>query len=183
MSKKIVVLVGSPRENGNTNLMVRSFKRGAEEAGHTVTVFDTTKAKLDGCRHCNTCWSRGTACSCDDDFVKIAELLETCDVLVMAAPLYWGQFPSYIKAAIDKFYAYLMPWKKSEMSIKEVAVITCGDMEDESAFYEIVPWYQGVSAFFGWKDRGYIGIPKLVEAGDVIKSDGLDKAYELGKEI
>ncbi len=39
MSKKIVVLNGSPRKNGNTSALVREFTRGAREAGHTVTEF------------------------------------------------------------------------------------------------------------------------------------------------
>jgi len=39
MYKKIVVLNGSPRKNGNTSALVREFTRGAQEAGHTVTEF------------------------------------------------------------------------------------------------------------------------------------------------
>ena len=39
MNKKIVVLNGSPRRNGNTSALVRAFTEGAESAGHTVTAF------------------------------------------------------------------------------------------------------------------------------------------------
>lgn len=38
MSKKILILNGSPRLMGNTMQMVAQFKKGAEEAGHVVTV-------------------------------------------------------------------------------------------------------------------------------------------------
>ena len=37
MGKKIVILNGSPRKNGNTAALVRAFTQGAEQAGHTVT--------------------------------------------------------------------------------------------------------------------------------------------------
>lgn len=39
MGKKIVVLNGSPRRNGNTAGLVKEFTKGAQEAGHTVTEF------------------------------------------------------------------------------------------------------------------------------------------------
>ena len=39
MAKKIVILNGSPRANGNTSALTAQFKKGAEEAGNTVTEF------------------------------------------------------------------------------------------------------------------------------------------------
>jgi len=39
MSKKIVILNGSPRKNGNTAALTAAFKKGAEEAGNEVTEF------------------------------------------------------------------------------------------------------------------------------------------------
>ena len=39
MGKKIVILNGSPRKNGNTSALVKSFTEGAESAGNTVTEF------------------------------------------------------------------------------------------------------------------------------------------------
>ena len=39
MSKKIVILNGSPRKNGNTAGLVKEFTKGAQESGHTVTEF------------------------------------------------------------------------------------------------------------------------------------------------
>lgn len=42
MSKKIVILNGSPRRNGNTSTLVKAFTEGAESAGNTVTEFFLT---------------------------------------------------------------------------------------------------------------------------------------------
>ena len=39
MSKKIIILNGSPRKAGNTTALTAEFKKGAEEAGNTVTEF------------------------------------------------------------------------------------------------------------------------------------------------
>lgn len=39
MSKKIVILNGSPRKTGNTSALVKAFTEGAQSAGSTVTEF------------------------------------------------------------------------------------------------------------------------------------------------
>jgi hypothetical protein len=52
MPKKIVILNGSPRKNGNTASLTAAFKRGAEEAGHTVTEFFPAHMKINGCLGC-----------------------------------------------------------------------------------------------------------------------------------
>ena len=39
MAKKIVILNGSPRRNGNTSALVQKFTEGAESAGNTVSSF------------------------------------------------------------------------------------------------------------------------------------------------
>ena len=46
MSKKIVVITGSPRKNGNSFAMTDTFIRAAEAKGHTVTRFDAAMKKL-----------------------------------------------------------------------------------------------------------------------------------------
>ena len=50
MSKKIVVITGSPRTNGNSFAMTDSFIKAAEKKGHTVTRFDAAMMKIGGCR-------------------------------------------------------------------------------------------------------------------------------------
>lgn len=48
MSKKIVVITGSPRENGNSFAMTDAFIKAAEEKGHTITRFDAAMKKVGG---------------------------------------------------------------------------------------------------------------------------------------
>lgn len=50
MGKKIVVLNGSPRRNGNTSALVNAFTQGTERAGHTVTEFFLDKMEIHGCK-------------------------------------------------------------------------------------------------------------------------------------
>ena len=49
MSKKIVVITGSPRKNGNSFAMTEAFIKAAQTKGHTVTRFDAAFKKIGGC--------------------------------------------------------------------------------------------------------------------------------------
>ena len=50
MSKKIVILNGSPRRNGNTSTLVKAFTEGAESVGNTVTEFFLDGMDIHGCK-------------------------------------------------------------------------------------------------------------------------------------
>jgi len=49
LSKKIVVITGSPRKNGNSFAMTDAFIRAAECKGYTVIRFDAAMKKVGGC--------------------------------------------------------------------------------------------------------------------------------------
>ena len=52
MPKKIIILNGSPRRNGNTSALVKAFTNGAESVGHTVTEFFLDGMSIHGCKGC-----------------------------------------------------------------------------------------------------------------------------------
>ena len=54
MSKKIIVITGSPRKNGNSFAMTEAFIKAAEDKGHTVTRFDAAMKQVGGCHACET---------------------------------------------------------------------------------------------------------------------------------
>ena len=49
MSKKIVVITGSPRGNGNSFTMTDAFIKATEAKGHSVTRFDAAMRNIGGC--------------------------------------------------------------------------------------------------------------------------------------
>ena len=125
MGKNILVLTGSPRSNGNSFMLADAFIKGAEEAGHRIQRFDAARKQIDGCRACNQCFKHGKACLFDDDFNSLAPILEEADVLVLATPLYWFSFPTQLKAALDKFYAFMAGGRP--LKIKECALLVSAD--------------------------------------------------------
>jgi multimeric flavodoxin WrbA len=181
MGKNIIVLTGSPRKGGNSELLARAFIEGTMSKGHEVTLFESAKKNIKGCIACNTCFSKGQACSIDDDFSEIANSIENADVIVFCTPLYWFSFPSQIKAIIDKMYSFIIG--KKNLKIKEAILMVCAETEDINDFDGIIKTYEGILHYQGWKDRGRILIPNVYEIGAILKTAGLEKAKELGMNI
>ena len=81
MAKNIIVLTGSPRAGGNSDQMAEAFARGAQSAGHLVTKISTAQLRVQGCVACGGCYQSGDKPCChDDDFNRIAPLIESADV-------------------------------------------------------------------------------------------------------
>ena len=49
MSKKVLILSGSPRKGGNSDILCDEFLRGAREAGHQVEKVRPTEKKIAPC--------------------------------------------------------------------------------------------------------------------------------------
>lgn len=183
MSKNILVLTGSPRRGGNSDLMADAFIKGAVAAGHSVTKFEAAFKKLAGCRACDTCWSKDTACSIQDDFTELASLLETSDVLLISTPLYWCNFSAQLKAGIDRMYAYFSPNCKRPQKIKESALIVCAQTEDPKYLKGILETYKSIAEFLGWKDLGVLTVLNVDKKGDILNTTSLADAERMGKSI
>ena len=86
---KVVVLVGSVRKGGNTDLLARSFADGAGK-DNDVEIISVADVKVNSCRGCNACFStEGNFCVQKDDMSWIYGKLAEADVLVIASPVYF----------------------------------------------------------------------------------------------
>lgn len=178
MGKHILVLTGSPRRNGNSDLLADAFIKGAQAAGHTVTKYETGLKNIGGCKACNQCYSKGQACVFGDDFNALAPLMEQSDVLVIATPMYWFSFPAQLKAALDKMYAFLVAGRK--VNIKESILLVCAETTEKAAFNGLVKTYQRIAAYQKWHDLAHLLVPCVAEKGDILSTDALKKAEKLG---
>ena len=181
MSKKIVVITGSPRKNGNSFAMTDSFIRAAEEKGHTITRFDAAMMEIGGCRACETCFSTGKACTFDDDFNKIAPAILEADALVFTMPVYWYSIPAQIKGVIDRIYSLVVGGK--DISGKECALIACCEEEDLSVLDGVRIPMERTAALNKWIMVGEVLVPGVLKPGDIQKTDGCEQAAALAEKI
>ncbi|MCI8329638.1 MAG: flavodoxin family protein [Oscillibacter sp.] len=181
MSKKIVVITGSPRKNGNSFAMTDAFIQAAEAKGHTVTRFDAALKKVGGCRACETCFKTGKACSFDDDFNAVAPAILEADAVVFTMPVYWYSIPAQIKGVIDRLFSFVVGGK--DIAGKECGMIVCCEEEDLSVMDGVRIPLERSAALMKWKVVGEVLIPGVLNAGDIAKTDGCAQAAALAEKF
>jgi multimeric flavodoxin WrbA len=184
--KNIVIVTGSPRKGGNTDLLAEAFREGAEQAGHKVTIFDAGKRDMKPCIACNKCYGliNGTPrpCAHDEAFNELAPLIEKADVMVFATPMYWSDFSAQIKLAIDHMYG--MGGSNHKLEHVKEACLIADAMSPESAFGCLTATYRQIVTGLGWKDAGVVIAGGLGgEPGSVRKTAALEKAKKLGASL
>ena len=181
MSKKIVVITGSPRKNGNSFAMTDAFIKSAEAKGHTVTRFDAAMKNVGGCRACETCFKTGKACSFDDDFNIVAPAVLEADAVVFTMPVYWYSIPAQIKGVIDRLFSFVVGGK--DISGKECALITCCEEDDMSVMDGVRIPIERSAALMKWHMVGELLIPGVLNVGDIEKTDGCKQAAALAEKF
>jgi len=183
MGRNILVVTGSPRKRGNSELLADALIEGALSVGHTVTKFEAAFKSIGGCTACDKCWTKDRACVFTDGFSELEPLLESAEVIVFATPLYWSTVPAQLKAVIDKLYAYLSESRRRPLAIQESVLLVCGECEGVFIFEGVIDMYRGLAEYLKWKNRGIVAVPQVFHAGDVLQTDGLQQARELGTRL
>lgn len=179
--KRILVINGSPRVNGNSETLAQYFLEGVKEKGYEAITISVGKGQVKSCMACNSCYQFGKPCPLDENFCNIAQLIEESDVIVFSTPLYWYNFPSQIKSVIDKFYSFVIG--KKDVSNKESVLLVCGELKDQERYSPIVDTYQQIVNEIGWKDVGVVIATDVFEIGDISNHKSLEIAKQLGSKI
>ena len=98
---KILLLFGSPNLNGSSRILADNFIQGAKEAGHSVSMLDIAHANIHPCAGCLHCGYEGP-CIQKDDIQEIVHLIRKCQIVILAAPVYWANVPAPVKNLFDR---------------------------------------------------------------------------------
>ena len=181
MGKKIIVLNGSPRKNGNTSALVKAFREGAESAGHTVTEFWLGGMKINGCRGCCAGGKNPESpCVQKDDMEQIYPAYKEADVVVLASPLYYWTISGQLKCAFDRLFAVAECDPSYTNPRKESALLMAAE---GNGFEETVYWYDRLMGHIGWKDCGKVLCGGVMAVGDIDGKPELEEARRLGASI
>lgn len=114
MSKKVLILSGSPRKGGNSYILCDEFAKGATEAGHNVEKIHVSEKNIHPCIACYHCSKNSGACVFKDDMAEILQKMIDADVFVLASPVYFYSIDSQLKAVIDRTVARWLEVKNKE---------------------------------------------------------------------
>ncbi len=100
---KVLLINGSPRENGNTAIALREMAGVFEKAGIEAKIVLVGHKAIRGCVACGSCYSTGR-CVFDDAVNEIAPLFEECDGLVVGSPVYYASANATLSALLDRLF-------------------------------------------------------------------------------
>ena len=180
--KNILILTGSPRVGGNSDLMADAFQKGAESLAIKCFAMrpDAMQYPLP-CRACESCFSNGKACVWDDRFSnELAPLIEEADVIVLArAVLNW--FQQAAKAAIDKMYSFIIG--ERNIAGKEAFLLICAEDTDNHSYDGVLRSYELITDYCKWHDRGKLTVTGVSGKGEILNTDALQKAEKMGQSV
>ncbi|MCB2145196.1 MAG: flavodoxin family protein [Deltaproteobacteria bacterium] len=103
-SMRIVSILGSPFEDGNTAKILVWVEKELESVGHHVERFGLYSKDVNGCLGCLQCKENQSEPGCVqiDDVSNIINSMLNCDLVIYASPVYYTGFSSQMKAFIDR---------------------------------------------------------------------------------
>lgn len=175
----IVILVGSMRKDGNTDLLAQAFAEGARK-NNTVEIISVADYKVNPCIGCNSCFTReGNKCFQNDDMDEIYEKLKIADIVVVASPVYFYGISAELKSVIDRLHTPM----RNRFSIKKLALLLVGAAELPELFDAIKLQYQLILNFFHLEDAGMVLVRGVKDKGDIKGNVALKEACDLGLSI
>ncbi len=105
---KVIGFVGSPRKNGNIDVLVQQVLQGASAAEAETKIFYLNELDFKGCQGCNFC-KVNNRCGLQDDMTSLYDEIANAGAIVIGSPVYIGQVSGQTKLFLDRWYAFMNP--------------------------------------------------------------------------
>jgi len=178
----VLGISGTPRESGNSEILLRYALHPFEEQGWQVRHFRLSEMTVQPCRACEQCVN-GDGCIIDDDMHYIHEAFRWCDALMVSGPVYSRNICSQLMAVLDRYHAVQPEYPLTGKAGGAIAVGagTCGGQTIT------------INAIYNWMlSCGVICVPGELngvtatasEPGDILKQENrLRQAEILGRNV
>jgi len=184
---KVVAFCGSPRKNGNTELLLKGAVRGVQEHGGSVEIFYLNDMKIMPCQNCGECNESGI-CIIRDDMDTIYDAIRNTKRIILASPIYFLALSAQTKTMIDRCQSlwcekYLLKRPMDESGRKGLLLLVGGMKKDTGvrcaeacarAFFRTISIPEHSTLY-------YLGID---EKGEILKHPtAMKESYEAGKRL
>lgn len=179
MCAKVLILSGSPRKNGNTEILCERFAAGARDAGNEVEVLRVCGLDIHYCTGCDSCVKTGR-CVHRDDMEAVRDKMTAADVIVFSSPVYFYTISAQMKTLIDRMVPFY-----TKLHDKSVYIIVAAADPDESMLELAVESFRGLTrdCMEGAVEKGVIKATGVWEKGAVEGTDFPRAAYQMGRAI
>jgi multimeric flavodoxin WrbA len=178
--KKILGIIGSPRKNGNTHVLVSRILEGAESKGFLPETVFLNDLRIQECNGCHACWKTGS-CAKKDDMSNLYQKIIESDVIVFGTPVYWYGPTALMKAFIDRFIFFNGPTNRIKIKNKLAIIAIPFEEEDMKTVAPVIAFFERSLNYLEMNLVGKLIVPGVTLKGEVKdKVEYMEKAYQLG---
>lgn len=176
---KILALIGSPRREGNTDILADQILLGAKTMGHATEKLYLYDYEILPCIDCRGCKRDRYVCVLKDGMEEIYEKLLDCDLLVFGTPIYWYGPTAKMKLLIDR----LRPFIASGKLKGKRGIVVVPSEEGPGCCGPLMELFRMSFDYLGMIMAGDI-LAKAYEKGEIKENaKDLERAYRLGKSL
>ncbi len=187
---KTLVLLGSPRKNGNTDILAQALIEGIEELGGEVEQVRLSRLNIGPCVACASCEKNGR-CVIDDDMQGLFGKIDEADCVVITSPIYFYGVSAQAKLFIDRTQAmwsrkYILKQKvESKSGLKRFGVFlsvaaTSGKRVFDGAAMTAQYCFDAIDINYG----GKVVVPGIDSKGAMKKAETeLERARKFGQKL
>jgi multimeric flavodoxin WrbA len=186
MAKQVIIVLGSPRKNGNSAALAEQAAAGARASGAKIEIVYLHGLTMEPCSACDACQATTEAdCIINDELTDLLPRLRQADALILASPVYWFTFAAQTKLFIDRaFYALNGPEGHALKGKPLGLLMTYGDTDPfTSGAINALRTFQDICRYIKAPVAGLVYGSASAE-GDIRKQPGLlQQAYQLGQKL
>ena len=178
---RTLVVEASPRREGNSITIARSFMRGLIDGGEAeVTEYFLNDMDIRPCLGCWKCLEmREPGCVIEDDMIEAYRGLLKADLIVFATPIYWWHIAGQMKTFLDRMEGLLAGNGLNNLSGKALVLILTHLVEDPDGVELAIRMFRSIA---GWAGMRLDVVKYCSEGGHVSGCEAkLDEAYSLGR--
>ena len=176
--KKVLIIAGSPRKGGNSDLLAAQFAYGAQEAGHKVETIYLRDLKINYCQGCLVCLKKGECFQKDGGNDMLPKMLEA-DVICFSSPVYYYSVTGQMKTFIDRMNPLY-----GKMKDKDFYYMLTAMDEDHGQLDRAFDVFDGFAdCFEGIRRRGRIYGGGADKKGDIKNLPAYQEAFNMGKSL
>jgi len=131
---KVIGFVGSPRKDGNTDVLVQQVLNGVSAAGAETRIFYLNELNIKGCQGCNAC-KVNDKCALQDDMTALYDEIAEADGLVLGSPVYLSYLSGQTKCFLDRWYALLAADYTSKLKQGKKIVLVYAQANPDGELY------------------------------------------------
>jgi multimeric flavodoxin WrbA len=183
--KKVLIILGSPRKNGNSAILAERVAEGARAQGAEVETVFLQGLQIAPCKSCYACQKKGAVgCATQDDMQALYPKLIEAEAWVIASPVYWFTMSAQTKIFMDRLFA-LPAYAPNPFAGKRIAVaMTYGDTDPfTSGCINALRTFQDAFRYTGSRLVGMV-YGSALEAGAIRTNEPLlQQAEALGRRL